>query len=272
MAQPLDRQAIEHSAAWSRSVGRACRRLAIAALEVARHEVVLFIDDDALAHQGWLEAHLARYAEAADVGAVGGPVVLPWPSGRPGWLGPELEHWFSALDLGPESMPFPPPHGPYGTNMSVRRLELIAVGGFDVELGRHGRSLVSGEEHDLFSRLWARGVGIEYEPDAVVTHQVRPDRLSRRWILRRGWAQGRGNARMQRRARLHGGPGLRETCWAEARFAASGLDELAKLVRHDRSGGLLNDIARRSGHVAALVEHFWLLAGGRVGGRRGLSS
>ena len=97
---------------------------------------MLFIDDDALAHEGWVAAHLSRYRETVTFSAVGGPVVLSWSGGRPAWLGPELEHWFSALDLGPEAEPFPPPHGPYGANMSARRLDLIGVGGFAVELGR----------------------------------------------------------------------------------------------------------------------------------------
>jgi glucosyl-dolichyl phosphate glucuronosyltransferase len=239
-------------------------------VEEARHEVVLFIDDDALAHTGWVGAHLARYGEDDDVGAVGGPVVLSWPSGRPAWVGPELEHWFSALDLGPEARAFPPPHGPYGANMSVRRLDVIAVGGFAIELGRRERSLVSGEEHDLFTRLWARGALIEYEPAAVVTHQVLPDRLRRAWVLRRGWAQGRGNARMQRRASgLPGSPGVRATCWAEARFAAADLRGFATVIRNGSSGATLNEVARRFGHVAAVVEHLRLRAGDILGRHRG---
>ncbi len=236
-------------------------------VEAAHGEVVLFLDDDALADEGWVASHLSRYRDDAEIGAVGGPVVLCWPVGRPSWLGPELEHWFSALDLGTEAGPFPPPHGPYGANMSARRLEVIAVGGFAIELGRRGRSLVSGEEHELFTRLWARGVRIEYEPAALVTHRVLPERLRRRWILRRGWAQGRSNARTQRRAALSGGPDLRTVCWAEARFAGGDLGRFAEAVRSG-SAAALDEVARRSGHVAAVVEHAWLWAGDLVDDRR----
>ena len=139
----------------------------------ARGDVVLFIDDDALALHGWVAAHLAAYDRDPEIVAVGGPVSLRWPDGRPSWLGPRLEHWFSALDHGGRAIAFPRPHGPYGTNMSVRRRTLVAVGGFDRRLGRRDRSLVSSEEADLFERLWAAGGHIAYEPDARVLHTVR---------------------------------------------------------------------------------------------------
>jgi glycosyltransferase involved in cell wall biosynthesis len=235
-------------------------------VEVACNDVVLFVDDDALASEQWVAAHLSCYRAESAVGAVGGPVLLTWPDGRPAWLGAELEHWFSALDLGPQAVPFPPPHGPYGTNMSVRRSELIAAGGFATDLGRRGRSLVSSDEHDLFVRLWARGVRIEYAPGAVVSHQILEDRLRRRWVLRRGWAQGRGNARMQRRAStVEGGPSFKKLWRAEARFAAADPRGFARLMREGTGSARLNEIARRSGHLAAIVEHVWLRAGDLLG-------
>jgi glycosyltransferase involved in cell wall biosynthesis len=168
----------------------------------ARGDVVLFIDDDAVAPRGWVAAHLSAYDRDPGVAAVGGPVALRWPDGRPAWLAPRLDHWFSALDHGDRAIAFPPPHGPYGTNMSVRRAALDAVeppasgaGPFDERLGRRGRSLVSSEEGDLFKRLWAAGGRIAYEPAALVLHGVTDERARRRWVLRRGWAQGRSTGR-----------------------------------------------------------------------------
>jgi hypothetical protein len=247
----------------------------------ARGEVVLFIDDDALAPRGWVAAHLAPYARDERVVAVGGPIALRWPEGRPPWLAPGLDHWFSALDHGDRARPFPPPHGPYGTNMSVRRSALAAAtppgdcGPFGERLGRRGRSLVSGEEGDLFERLWTAGGHIAYEPAALVLHAVTPDRLRRRWVLRRGWAQGRTNARRLARRRswaatagadASGPPALATVCRAEAGMAARGL---RGAVRSAVAGGqpvVLDELARRSGHVAAAVELAWLGLRGEVGG------
>jgi len=234
-------------------------------IEVARGDVVLFIDDDALAPRGWVAAHLAAYARDASVVGVGGPVVLRWPDGRPRWLTARLEHWFSALDLGDDPVPWPTPHGPYGTNMSVRRATLDAVGGFDLRLGRRGRSLVSSEEGDLFARVWAAGEGtVAYEPATLVLHGVTRDRLSRRWVLRRGWAQGRSNARRRWGSTPVGRRELASVCRAEAGEAARDLGEVARSAASGDRAGVLDDMARRSGHLAAAVELVWLQAQSEV--------
>lgn len=234
----------------------------------ARGDVVLFIDDDAEAPSGWAAAHLAAYRRDTAVVGVGGPVVLRWPDGRPGWLAPRLEHWFSALDHGDAPVAFPPPHGPYGTNMSLRRDALEAAGGFDDRLGRRGRSLLSSEEADLFERVWAAGGAVAYEPAALVLHSVTRDRLSRRWVLRRGWAQGRSNARR----RSVSGPvdwrALATVCRVEAGTAAQDLVEVVRSAVRGDQAAFLDELARRSGHVAAAVEFAWLGVHDEVRARR----
>ena len=224
----------------------------------ARGEVVLFIDDDAVAPRGWVAAHLATYRRDPAVSAVGGPVSLRWPDGRPGWLAPRLEHWFSALDHGDRAVAFPPPHGPYGTNMSLRRAVFEAVGGFDERLGRRGRSLVSSEEADLFARVWEGGGRVAYEPAALVLHGVTRDRLSRRWVVRRGWAQGRSNARRRLMAGAVGRRELATVCRAEAETATRGLGEVVRSTATGGQAAFLDELARRSGHMAAAVELVWL--------------
>jgi GT2 family glycosyltransferase/actin-like ATPase involved in cell morphogenesis len=168
-----------------------------AGIAAATGDIVLFLDDDALAPRGWVDAHLGVYRNGPATGAAGGPVMLTWPEGRPAWLAPQLEHWFSALDHGDQAGPFPEDHGPYGTNMSLRRDVLAEVGGFAERLGRRGASLLSSEEAELWRRLWAAGHAIAYEPAALLLHQVSAARLQRRWLVRRGWGQGRSNARLR---------------------------------------------------------------------------
>ena len=69
-------------------------------------------------------------------------------------------------------------------------------------------------------RLWAAGGAIRYEPAALVVHEVVVDRFERRWILRRGLAQGLTNARL---AALDGPLSVRapsrRPCREDARFA-----------------------------------------------------
>jgi glycosyltransferase involved in cell wall biosynthesis len=226
-------------------------------IRAARGEYVLFLDDDALAPRGWVAAHVAAY-RGGNVVAVGGPIVLVWPDGRPGWLAPRLEHWFSALDLGDEPGPFPRPHGPYGMNMSVRRRDLVSVGGFTADLGRRGTNLISSEEPDLSGRLWAAGGDIAYEPATLVMHRVLSTRLSRRWVLRRGWAQGRSNARLRRRENPLSRRELRDVCRNEATMAMQGLPDLVRLAARRDQAGVVDEVARRAGHASCVLEHLWL--------------
>jgi glycosyltransferase involved in cell wall biosynthesis len=244
-----------------------------AGLAAATGEVVLFLDDDAVAPRGWVAAHLAAYRRAPGTTAVGGPVVLTWPEGRPRWLTPGLEHWYSALDHGDEVKPFPPPHGPYGTNMSMRRDDVIAVGGFAERLGRRGRKLGSGEEAELWSRLWAAGGSIVYDPAALVLHRVTGGRSHRRWLLRRGWGQGRSNAVMawmtsttttaqaaavSPAAAVGAAPDAR----TDARFASRLLGDAARALRRRDQGAALDALARATGHTAAALTH---ITGGPAG-------
>jgi hypothetical protein len=204
----------------------------------------------------WAAAHLAAYRAPSLVGA-GGPILLSFPDGRPPWAVHELEHWWSALDLGDDDMVFPPPHGPYGANMSVRRVAALDVGVFDARFGRRGQSLVSSEEAELWARLWAAGGVLAYCAAGVVIHQVTHERLRRRWVLRRGLAQGRTNA--LRESPLKGTAllrrlreelsGARETHGPPLRAIVSG---------PAHRGAVLNDMSRRAGHLAVIAQLAWL--------------
>lgn len=153
--------------------------------------LVAFLDDDAVAVRGWLAAHLRALTNSEDIVATGGPVLLRWPGRRPSWLPPERESFYSGLDMGTESCRMVFPTFPYGANMALRRDAFERVGGFSPWLGRRGKSLLSGEESELFRRLSELGGRFTYVPEAVVHHYVLPERARRGWLLRRSFAQGR---------------------------------------------------------------------------------
>jgi cellulose synthase/poly-beta-1,6-N-acetylglucosamine synthase-like glycosyltransferase len=217
-------------------------------LQTVTRDVLLSVDDDALVAAGWARAHLAVYESRDDVGAVGGPVGLHWPAGRPAWITDELTFWYSRLELGDDMISLPS-HGPYGVNMSIRRSAALAVGGFDPWLGRVGHRLISGEEPELTRRLRAAGWDVVYEPGAAVVQQVMPERLDRRWLQRRGWAQGVTNARLEFLADRPG----RQACasrsvdelrdaagrWWRRRRGVGGeeeLDSLCRILAHTAAG------------------------------------
>lgn len=223
----------------------------------ARAPIVLFLDDDATAPQGWVAAHLRAYRHRPSLDAVGGPIVLSWTDGRPAWVTERLHHWWSALDLGDEARAFPAPHGPYGTNMSMRRERLLDLGEFPAALGRRARSLISGEEAALWTRLWAAGGHIWYEPSSLVVHHVVPDKHTRRWIVRRGVAQGRTNARLLGLGGRRDAKVVLGSCREDAQFALAGLRRLVHMVVDGdiASSDVLDELADCGGHASALVEH-----------------
>ena len=159
-------------------------------------DVLLFMDDDAVAEPGLLEAHLRQLASPPRPVATGGRIYLRWPEARPTWVPASLETYYSGLDLGDTARPLRFPEYPYGANMAIRRETLMQLGGFSVALGRRGRDLISGEEKDLFLRVSRCGGRVDYVPDAVVHHYVLPERTRRMWFLRRSWAQGRSDIAM----------------------------------------------------------------------------
>jgi glycosyltransferase involved in cell wall biosynthesis len=228
------------------------------AAEAARAEVVLYLDDDAIAPRGWVEAHVTVYDREPAAVYVGGPIVLTWPFGRPAWLTPRLEHWFSALDHGDRGGPMSPPHFPYGANMSVRRDHLMAVGGFSERLGRRGRSLMSSGEQALAERCWERGDLIYYEPATLVLHRVLANRINRRWVIKRGWAQGRSNARVRTETGPVGGRDLVSLCLTELGAAVAGGSGVVRLAAQRNGAGVLDELSRRAGHVSGAVEQVWL--------------
>jgi glycosyltransferase involved in cell wall biosynthesis len=168
------------------------------ALELAAGEVVLFLDDDAVASSKWASSLAAAFREHPEAAAAGGPVVLELPSPAPPWATLAMQHWWSATDYGEVARRYPDGVGPYGTNMAVRRDVARAAGGFPTRFGRRGRNLLSGEETELWTALRAAGGDLWYEPRAGVRHCVLDDRVSRRWIVRRAWAQGRTEVLHQR--------------------------------------------------------------------------
>lgn len=238
-----------------------------AGIAAAAGDVVLFLDDDAVAPRGWVDAHLRVYRNSPRTGAAGGPVMLTWPDGRPAWLAPRLEHWFSALDHGDRAGPFPADHGPYGTNMSLRRSVLAEVGGFAERLGRRRRSLLSSEEAELWRRVWAAGHDIAYEPAALVLHRVSSARLHRRWLLRRGWGQGRSNARLRvLTGEVTGAATVARTCAAESRHAARLAVTATRATLRSDTPTALDALARTIGHTAASLEHLLLWPRHAIGG------
>ena len=179
-----------------------------AGLKEARGEIVLFLDDDAVARQSRWASTLVSVFEDPRVAAAGGDVepIWPTPEGRPSWLPDALMSPLTGLSVGSDHVTrLRYPRYPCGGNFAVRRRLALEVGGFAAHLGRRGDSLLGGEESELFLRLERRGLDMVYVPGAAVEHRMHAERLTSRWLEHRAYAQGWSEALVERHlySRLH---------------------------------------------------------------------
>ncbi|MBW4493325.1 MAG: glycosyltransferase [Oscillatoria princeps RMCB-10] len=159
----------------------------------SRGAILAYLDDDAVASPGWLIRLCAAYQSNEKLAVAGGKVTLLWPPGLhpPSWLSPGLAGNLGAYDLGDEVVYIEEPGlTPRGLNYSIRRSFLEQIGGFDINLGRIGKKLLSNEELQVTELALQLGWQVAYLPDAVVAHNVAPERINRSWFLQRGWWQG----------------------------------------------------------------------------------
>lgn len=173
------------------------------ALERAEGDIVVFLDDDARpADDQWLGRLLAPYDDPR-VSGVGGPVRPVWPTGasRPATLpahpdGRGVLDWVVGCSFAGQPSSPGPVRNLLGCNMSLRRAQALAVGGFAEELGRVGPTPSGCEETELCIRIGQSvpGARMVFEPAACVEHEVSADRLTWRYLRGRGYAEGLSKA------------------------------------------------------------------------------
>ena len=160
---------------------------------VATGEILAYLDDDAEASSGWLTALAQIYEQDTTVAIAGGKVTLIWPPNctPPKWMSTGMTGNLGAYDLGDEIVYIEQPGlTPRGLNYSITADFLEKIGGFDVNLGRVGKNLLSNEELYMTEKALNMGYRVAYLPDALVAHNVAPSRMVPTWFIRRSWWQG----------------------------------------------------------------------------------
>lgn len=167
------------------------------AIARSRGDYIVFIDDDAIAHEHWLARLLATFDDPAVVGA-GGHALPLWEAPQPGWLPDELLWVVGCSYSGlPEAGAV---RNPLGCNMAFRADVFQRVGMFNPAIGRLG-SLPLGCEETEFCLRAARALPsarITLTAGADIDHRVPAARASASYLLRRCYFEGISKALVRR--------------------------------------------------------------------------
>jgi glycosyltransferase involved in cell wall biosynthesis len=187
--------------------------------DLARGDVVAYLDDDAVAAPGWLAALAAAYAEPTVIGA-GGRTLPLWPGSptaaeladhnaaliaelagasaevgvRPRWFPEEFDWTVGCTYRGmlPGRI-----RNLMGGNCSFRAEAFDLAGGFTTGIGRSfGKRPLGCEETEFCIRLGQASPAsvMVYDPDAVIWHRVPVERARFAYLRTRCYAEGLSKA------------------------------------------------------------------------------
>jgi glycosyltransferase involved in cell wall biosynthesis len=151
------------------------------AFKKARGQFVLFLDDDETAEPDWLAAYqqFLFVPASGNIAAVGGAVFNKYAAPPPKWVNAS-----ATFDRGDLPKRLFHPDSLCGGNAAYRRETALAVGMFDMQLGRR-------EDTDLIFRLQKAGYEIWWLPGAVILHHVPAYRMRFREMMRGRFNDGR---------------------------------------------------------------------------------
>jgi glycosyltransferase involved in cell wall biosynthesis len=157
------------------------------AIDVAKGDYIVWIDDDVLVNAGLLTAYAEAFRRWPEAAVFGGRI-------RPRYEAP-VEKWvveseavlggpYAIRDFGDHVRPLSADdedHFPYGANWAIRATEQRAFR-YDPELGPVPHRIRNQEETDLIHRLLGSGATGYWIPEALVEHCIGRDRQTLRYI------------------------------------------------------------------------------------------
>ncbi len=160
-------------------------------IEKSKGKIVAFVDDDAIPEKNWIK-EIKDTFEKHRVNIVGGRVLLKSPEEKlPSWISEELKKNLGKLDLGDEFRKMKRNEFPVLMNFAIRKEVFEKIGKFPEKLGYQKDKFFGGEETAFTILARKKGYQIYYNPDMIVYHQITPERLKRKYFLKKKFWEGR---------------------------------------------------------------------------------
>jgi glucosyl-dolichyl phosphate glucuronosyltransferase len=159
-----------------------------AGAKAAQGEILLYIDDDVIAHKDLLQEIIKLY-DNKDVGCVGGKILPRWEEKPPDWIHKMPKSYLSILDDGDQVKEI---KWIYGCNFSIRKKLLFELGGFNPDsFGDPKMWWYRGDgEIGLLRKVRGAGYKILYNPKAIVNHFIPNSRITLEYIRERAFKDG----------------------------------------------------------------------------------
>ena len=167
----------------------------------ARGEFVAYLDDDAVAVPGWVQA-VAESFEKADrsVGCVGGAIDILWEIPRPDWIPDELNCYYGDLFYDKDWKYLNGIDEYVGGGNSAYPVNLLlSMGGFDTRMGHKGKKIRYSEESILHRQLIQKGHALLYNADMRILHHAGEEKVNYTWLKRRIFWQGYSTVQLELR-------------------------------------------------------------------------
>jgi glucosyl-dolichyl phosphate glucuronosyltransferase len=173
-----------------------------AGAKAAKGEILIFVDDDIIAADGWLKAIVDTFKNR-EIHLVGGPIEPLFESNPPNWLeafwetaSPE-KRWciyLSLLNFGRKPIEIDPVFI-FGANFAIRRETLNKLGGFHPDSLPGDLKRFRGDGETAVTRKAGQlKLKAFYQPDAMVYHHVPQNRLTSAYFEQRAFLQGISNS------------------------------------------------------------------------------
>lgn len=159
-------------------------------IEKSKGEIVAFIDDDAIPEKNWIR-EIRKVFKNEKIHIVGGKVKLKTDKTLPAWIDYKLKSFLGEIDLGGKFRKMRKNEFPVLMNFAAKKEVFEKVGKFSEKLGYQKNKPFAGEETAFCISARKKGYEIYYNPDIVVYHRVNPERVKRKYFLKKKFWEGR---------------------------------------------------------------------------------